>query len=867
MTTPTKPLSYLTSKCVALYMDANKRLQLYLRCPSFASAHMNEAMRIRDLKVRPENFEMDGTVYKLELIIQYTDTPNPRSVVLVNAKGGIQEHVDIYGLPPRRTQDEAENAEADNAEIASLRRSIATMEQDRAKPGNRIRIERLNLKAEAYNMRINNTPPPFRHYLQLTISTGKLVKIERVVYDKQFGIGKEYIEKMVFGNKTIQVEHLQIGGDYYLLDSEKDRGIQFGPPRHEPLFAYTPQTDSVKPLLSIQSIEVGVLRVTGILINALASLRPILSQTPLKRLKAVCHRRTFPEDPIVNTTEFLHIASGTSINELSNRSNYRIHIGLACKQSDYDLIDLIDEWKKRELQIGTYYSMGTTRSSVDPIFIEFRNIPGAELGENEESIRSLISSMTTTHIATSLIYSCGYRVREARCHVMKANSEAITKNMTTRPKPLFYETSKCVALYMDPHKRLQLYLRCPSFASAHKSEPMRIRDLKLRPDNFEINGTIYSLGVITQYTDTPNPRSVVWDNAEGGIQEHVDIYGLPPRLTQDDAENVRTDNVQMTNLRDSITRMNRDLRPGNRIKIQRLNLKAEAYKMRINNTPPPYRLYLQLTISTGKLVKIERVVYDKQIVTAKEYIEKMVFGNKNFQVGHIQIGGDEYLNVYHYHFRIQHGPPRHEPLFGYTPQTDNVKPLLSIRSLEVGLLKVTGILTNALASLRPILSQTPLKELKAVCHQYKFPEDPIVNTTNFLQIAHGSPINVLSNRPNYRIHLGVAFQQTDDDLINLVNEWKKREIRIGTYYSMGGDEDLVTPIFTAFRNIPGAKLGENEQTRLTKFPECIIIPMGNDTELNVYCNEPDKEEKEYCRSQFIVKMKWQPRGYARATEW
>ncbi|EFP06655.1 hypothetical protein CRE_12007 [Caenorhabditis remanei] len=439
--------------------------------------------------------------------------------------------------------------------------------------------------------------------------------------------------------------------------------------------------------------------------------------------------------------------------------------------------------------------------------------------------------------------------------------------MNTPSKPLSYLTSKCVALYMDPNIRLQLYLRCPSFASAHMNEAMRIRDLKVRPENFEMDGTVYSLGVITQYTNDPNPRFLVLDNAKGGIQEHVDIYGLPPRRTQNEVENVELDNAEMASLRESITRMKQDLKPGNCINIQRLNLKAETYNMRINNTPPPFRHYLQLTISTGKLVKTERVVYDKQFGTSKEYIENIVFGNKKIRVEYLQIGTNRSYDDYDNSNGIHHGPPRHEPLFAYTPQTDSVKPLLSIQSLEVGVLKVTGILTNALASLRPILSQTPLKELKAVCHQRTFPEDPIVNATGYLQIAKNSPINVLSNRPNYRIHFAFAFKQTDDDIINLVNEWKKREIRIGTYYSMGEPEHLVTQIFTVFRNMPGAKLGENEESILTRYPECIIIPMGNDTELNVYCSKPNEEEKEYCSSQFIVKMKWQPSGYAKVIEW
>ncbi|EFP04181.1 hypothetical protein CRE_12352 [Caenorhabditis remanei] len=367
--------------------------------------------------------------------------------------------------------------------------------------------------------------------------------------------------------------------------------------------------------------------------------------------------------------------------------------------------------------------------------------------------------------------------------------------MTTSSQPLSYLSSRCVALYMEPNKRLELYRRCPSFSSAHKSEPMRIKDLKVRSEHFEINGTIYRLGVITQYMDKPNPMPVAVDNAKGGIQDDVDIYGLPPRQTLDETENVEADNTMMASLRVTIANMEpfqfMMSQPGRRSAIERLNLRAEAYNMRINNTPPPYRHYLQLTISTGKLVKIERVVYDKQFETGKEYIEKMVFGIKKIQVENLLIGGDKYrLGSDN---NTQHGPPRHEPLFAYTPITDKVKPLLSIQSLEVGILKVTGILANALASLRHISS--PLKRLKAVCHQETFPEDPIVNTTEFLEIDEFCPINVLSNRPNYRIHLGQPFTVIDDALINLINEWKKREIPVGTYYSMGETEHTVANIF------------------------------------------------------------------------
>ncbi|EFP04177.1 hypothetical protein CRE_12354 [Caenorhabditis remanei] len=445
--------------------------------------------------------------------------------------------------------------------------------------------------------------------------------------------------------------------------------------------------------------------------------------------------------------------------------------------------------------------------------------------------------------------------------------------MPARPKPLFYETAKCVALYMDPNVRLQLYFRCPQFRNVHRSQTLRIKDLKVRPENFEIDGTIYKLGVITQYTNKPNRSLVTLSNSGGGLQWDLDVYGLPIE-TRNETRNMPDDNEQVAILQRQIKILeeklrNKELQPDDikriKIKIEVARWEIERLQTRISKSPPPYRNYLQMTVRTGEDIKLERVVYEKQLKLTREYIEKRVFSNGNIRVRNLQIGEDSYaINLVDL---IENGSVQAdvEPLFRYAPQGDKVKPLLSIREgcLEVGVLKVTGNVTNALVSLQKVLSSVPLKQLRTV-HQ-PFPNDPIIKTSQLVLIVGCWPFTVLSSCPNNRTHIEATLYASNNQFTNVVNKWMESDMSVGTYYSIGFyDVYYIEKDFFMWRKLPGAQSGKNKETRLTIFPECVIIPMKNDTELNVYFNEANEEEREYCRTRFIVKMKWQPRGYARA---
>ncbi|EFO84100.1 hypothetical protein CRE_16967 [Caenorhabditis remanei] len=391
--------------------------------------------------------------------------------------------------------------------------------------------------------------------------------------------------------------------------------------------------------------------------------------------------------------------------------------------------------------------------------------------------------------------------------------------MTTRPKPLFYETAKCVALYMDANVRLQLYLRCPLFGTVHRSQTLRIRDLNVRPDNIEIDGTIYGLGVITQYTNQPNPRFVTFYNNIGGLQWDVDVYGLPTNkngnMTSDNEE-VASSQRQIKSLKEKLQnkKIGSNYIEDTQWQIEVAQWKVDVFQMRINKSPPPYCNYLQLGIRTGEDIRMERVVYEKPFKLIREYIEKRIFSNGNIQVRNLQIGGDRYVTKLVDFIGRGVVQQDTEPLCRYAPQGDLVKPLLSIREgcLEVRVLKVTGNVTNAVVSLQTVLSAVPLKQLRTV-HQ-PFPDDPIIKTAHFVLIVGNLPFTALSSCPNNRTHIEESSAISNDQFTNVVNKWVESDMSVGTYYSMGDHEaQSVEELFAKFRNFPGAQSGENKETR------------------------------------------------------
>ncbi|EFP06742.1 hypothetical protein CRE_12071 [Caenorhabditis remanei] len=403
--------------------------------------------------------------------------------------------------------------------------------------------------------------------------------------------------------------------------------------------------------------------------------------------------------------------------------------------------------------------------------------------------------------------------------------------MTTRgPQPLFYETLKCVGLYLEPYLRFQLYQRCPEFRSVHKTQPVRIHELKVRSNNFEINGTVFSVGIIRKYpATTPTPKPVKVSNAGGGVQYDVDRYGIRSDGQEEiqPMEAAQRDATRITFLEEHLQQMVRDRErkrwavvPELDLRIEEKQLEILSYRIRMSNQEPPFTQYLQLTITNGTVQNVERVDYEKNLKFTRDYILRKIFGVVKVHVGCLQIGEDKLNSRFRFAFHFgeeQFAEQRDGPGNAFDSITLNgqVEPLLPIQdgNLQVAEMRVTGNLKNGVASIKTNLSENnaPLKKL--TCGYQPLPDDPIVLNAELLCIAGTGSLKVYNGNLNNRIHLAECYVM-ETDFMNLVNRWAMEKSEVGRFYSIGfKNVKNIEEFLTLFINIPGAERGDNEETR------------------------------------------------------
>ncbi|KAF1764171.1 hypothetical protein GCK72_004118 [Caenorhabditis remanei] len=460
--------------------------------------------------------------------------------------------------------------------------------------------------------------------------------------------------------------------------------------------------------------------------------------------------------------------------------------------------------------------------------------------------------------------------------------------MTQPPsKPLFYETSKCVALYLSPIIRIQLYLRCPTFQTIHRAQNFRVANLKIRPEDFEIDGTLFQFGILRHYLFGNVPEYTTLKNASGGDRHDIDRYGLPIQPVQDQfGQQFPTDAQYIEQLEQHAFRMERDGPIASnrrelteddvklhRLEIEEKRLRVRSYELRMRNQKPPFHHFVELAISSRDEKKCEYVTYEKTLQEIKDYILLKIFGiDAKILFGNLQIGKDDSARMTQsLTWIIQNPQPIIQinpvvqaqlasqnfplpgpvpPVFQLRPQVADVEPLLKLRaeSVELHRLNVTGNLENTLASLKPILCEIPLKELKVSAQP--FPDDPVVRTAQFLSIVGSPRVTEIQHLQNSRVHFD---QLVDDEQEFHAFVRMMEEAETMRYYSFGFSElEDVKKSLERFRSFPGA---EHEDFTEISVPKRITIPLNNQKELNIYVEETSIEDTKYCDKPLIVKIK------------
>ncbi|CAL2034651.1 unnamed protein product [Caenorhabditis brenneri] len=93
-------------------------------------------------------------------------------------------------------------------------------------------------------------------------------------------------------------------------------------------------------------------------------------------------------------------------------------------------------------------------------------------------------------------------------------------------KPLSILCLECVLQHLEANLRFRLSRRCPSIRGLEKRVPLHIEFLNLDEYQFKVNDTSYHLSIYQDYSNCNSiPLNIQMENACGGIQEDLNIYG------------------------------------------------------------------------------------------------------------------------------------------------------------------------------------------------------------------------------------------------------------------------------------------------------------------------------------------------------
>ncbi|EGT49577.1 hypothetical protein CAEBREN_17418 [Caenorhabditis brenneri] len=440
-------------------------------------------------------------------------------------------------------------------------------------------------------------------------------------------------------------------------------------------------------------------------------------------------------------------------------------------------------------------------------------------------------------------------------------------------KPMGYDSLQYVLGQMDPTLRFIFVRRCPSIAHLDRRVPLKIRDLHFDPSRFKINDTTFSFGVIQIFNNDRTPRCIEEQNDRGGILKDVDRYGIDMRIRRNfgvEDEVRRRNLLKKLELLMRVARTDRDLRKIQQVREQLTlgDIRGLSYILRSEGAEPPFTNYFQFIMRSNRGVWVERLTYIRDVAEAREYILNKLFGGAGRTVEvfnlHYEFNLDGDNPLVHNPFEVHHGEPRQVPGPALALGRDNPLLPLAPGKLELHHLKVAFNVRRVIDSIQPVLWDKPLKTLETTSREMfeGVRRDPFVASVERIIISERSTIGILSWFLNEKVHLQCSDFGTEE-VKDLLKDWQYRGLRIGTYYSIGfRDPENIEDLLNDFKALPGAQRGELAETRFTTFPECIILPVRDFTELNVYCEATTVEDQKFCDRPYTVKIKVQPRGYA-----
>ncbi|CAL2041392.1 unnamed protein product [Caenorhabditis brenneri] len=222
-----KTLSYDALKSVLGHMEANKRIQISIACPSLHKIEKTIPLKI-DLLVFVSDYgvQINNTLYSFGIIREYREGIPPWEIQSENDHGGLQCDLDEWGFQRpsyRLTETPGDlcfenelDADDEGTESDRMRMETIIQEQEYRAEDQRAQCSYADYRLLLYRCRESNVKPAHDCFVQLNLKTGDFQQpsrpVQKVPYTKKLHEVMKAFMTFIFGGRScpVQVNRLEI---------------------------------------------------------------------------------------------------------------------------------------------------------------------------------------------------------------------------------------------------------------------------------------------------------------------------------------------------------------------------------------------------------------------------------------------------------------------------------------------------------------------------------------------------------------------------------------------------------------------------------------------------------------------------------
>ncbi|CAO4367865.1 unnamed protein product [Caenorhabditis nigoni] len=193
--------------------------------------------------------------------------------------------------------------------------------------------------------------------------------------------------------------------------------------------------------------------------------------------------------------------------------------------------------------------------------------------------------------------------------------------------------AEVVLQYMDTYSRLRFSACNPGFRQFEKCYPLHINNLSLHNKGFQIDGTVYRLGIYRIYeTRKRYPDMVKKNNQEGGVQHDTGIFDEYKfnDLADMDKGPSEKELAELEIMRKRIKEIRKVVKDN--WEIRELKKKIRVINQKIAISKSKFEEFILLKISGGNHNEQLMVNYTKPIQEAFKDLMDRIFGGRRHQI-------------------------------------------------------------------------------------------------------------------------------------------------------------------------------------------------------------------------------------------